>query len=122
MKERRVTSQQVTKAGGLLPLVGQLVETLRKGSMEEKATAAMYLKALTEQAALHESKTNAVVIAEVRSPGHATPGPLPPRAGPAPSRSAAGSSAPLTPRRSCAISRPAGGRHRAARERRRRGL
>ena len=33
MKERRVTSQQVTKAGGILPLVGQLVETLRKGSM-----------------------------------------------------------------------------------------
>ena len=86
MKERRVTSQQVTKAGGLLPLVGQLVETLRKGSMEEKATAAMYLKALTEQAALHESKTNAVVIAEARPTHHATPGPLPPRAGPAPSR------------------------------------
>ena len=54
MKERRVTSQQVAKAGGLVPFISQLVDALRSGNMDQRKASAMSLKCLTEQASLHE--------------------------------------------------------------------
>ena len=69
MKERRVTSQQVAKAGGLVPFISQLVDALRSGNMDQRKASAMSLKCLTEQASLHEvaeaaKKENSVLIAE----------------------------------------------------------
>lgn len=54
-KARRVNGTDIAKAGGLLPLIGSLVESLRANNMETKETSAMLLRSLTEQAPLSEA-------------------------------------------------------------------